>query len=51
MDQDPGLTPPDSYGPGSNGHGPGESLHLPTAGRVTASLAILFDAHARGPSA
>jgi acetylornithine deacetylase/succinyl-diaminopimelate desuccinylase-like protein len=34
-------------GPGSNAHGPDESLHLPTAERVTTSLAVLFDAHAR----
>ncbi len=33
-------------GPGSNAHGPDESLHLPTAERVTASLAVLLDAHA-----
>jgi acetylornithine deacetylase/succinyl-diaminopimelate desuccinylase-like protein len=36
-------------GPGSNAHGPDESLHLPTAERVTASLAMLLDAHARRP--
>jgi acetylornithine deacetylase/succinyl-diaminopimelate desuccinylase-like protein len=34
-------------GPGSNAHGPDESLHLPTAERVTASLAVLLDAQAR----
>ncbi len=33
-------------GPGSNAHGPDEGLHLPTAERVTASLALLVDAHA-----
>jgi len=33
-------------GPGSNAHGPDESLHLPTAEGVTASLAVLLDAHA-----
>jgi len=37
-------------GPGSNAHGPDESLHLPTAERVTAALAMLLDAHARRPS-
>jgi acetylornithine deacetylase/succinyl-diaminopimelate desuccinylase-like protein len=38
-------------GPGSNAHGPDESLHLPTAERVTASLAVLLDAHAdRAPA-
>jgi acetylornithine deacetylase/succinyl-diaminopimelate desuccinylase-like protein len=36
-------------GPGSNAHGPDESLHLPTAERVTASMGILMDAHARRP--
>jgi acetylornithine deacetylase/succinyl-diaminopimelate desuccinylase-like protein len=34
-------------GPGSNAHGPNESLHLPTAERVTASLAMVLDAQAR----
>jgi len=33
-------------GPGSNAHGPDEGLHMPTAERVTASLALLVDAHA-----
>ncbi len=33
-------------GPGSNAHGPDEGLHLPTAERVTSSLALLVDAHA-----
>ena len=33
-------------GPGSNAHGPNEGLHLPTAERVGASLAVLLDAHA-----
>jgi acetylornithine deacetylase/succinyl-diaminopimelate desuccinylase-like protein len=33
-------------GPGSNAHGPDEGLHLPTARRVGASLAVLLDAHA-----
>ncbi len=33
-------------GPGSNAHGPDEGLHLPTAERITASLALLLDAHA-----
>jgi acetylornithine deacetylase/succinyl-diaminopimelate desuccinylase-like protein len=37
-------------GPGSNAHGPNEGLHLPTAERVTASVALLVDAHARRPS-
>lgn len=36
-------------GPGSNAHGPDESLHLPTAERVTASLAMLLAAHAERP--
>lgn len=36
-------------GPGSNAHGPDESLHLPTAERITAALAVLLDAHARRP--
>jgi acetylornithine deacetylase/succinyl-diaminopimelate desuccinylase-like protein len=34
-------------GPGSNAHGPDESLHLPTAQRITACVALLLDAHAR----
>lgn len=38
-------------GPGSNTHGPDESLHLSTAERVTASLAVVLDAHARRPTA
>lgn len=38
-------------GPGSNAHGPNEFLHLPTARRVTASVAHLLDAHARRPAA
>ncbi len=33
-------------GPGSNAHGPDEGLHMPTAERITASLALLVDAHA-----
>ncbi len=33
-------------GPESNAHGPDEGLHMPTAERVTASLALLMDAHA-----
>jgi acetylornithine deacetylase/succinyl-diaminopimelate desuccinylase-like protein len=33
-------------GPDSNAHGPNEGLHLPTAERVTSSLAVLIDAHA-----
>jgi acetylornithine deacetylase/succinyl-diaminopimelate desuccinylase-like protein len=33
-------------GPGSNAHGPDESLHLPTAERLTGALALLLDAHA-----
>ena len=37
-------------GPGSNAHGPDESLHLPTAERVTASLAMLLEAHAGRPA-
>jgi acetylornithine deacetylase/succinyl-diaminopimelate desuccinylase-like protein len=34
-------------GPGSNAHGPNEYLHVPTAQRVTAALAVVLDAHAR----
>ena len=34
-------------GPHSNAHGPNEFLHLPTAERVTASVAHILDAHAR----
>ena len=34
-------------GPGSNAHGPNESLHLPTARRVSACVAHVIDAHAR----
>ena len=38
-------------GPGSNAHGPDESLHLPTAERITASLGVLMAAHAdRAPA-
>ncbi len=33
-------------GPGSNAHGPDEGLHMPTAERITAALAVLVDAHA-----
>jgi len=33
-------------GPGSNAHGPDESLHLPTAERLTGVLALVLDAHA-----
>ena len=33
-------------GPGSNAHGPDESLHLPTAERVTAALGTVINAHA-----
>jgi acetylornithine deacetylase/succinyl-diaminopimelate desuccinylase-like protein len=36
-------------GPGSNAHGPDEGLHMPTAERITAALAVLVDAHARRP--
>ena len=36
-------------GPGSNAHGPDESLHLPTAERLTGALALLLDAHAGRP--
>jgi acetylornithine deacetylase/succinyl-diaminopimelate desuccinylase-like protein len=32
-------------GPGSNAHGPNESLHLPTAERISAALGMVFDAH------
>ena len=34
-------------GPGSNAHGPNEFLHLPTARRLTCSVAWLLDRHAR----
>ncbi|QGG96052.1 M20/M25/M40 family metallo-hydrolase [Actinomarinicola tropica] len=34
-------------GPGSNAHGPNEMLHVPTAQRVTASVARLLAAHVR----
>jgi acetylornithine deacetylase/succinyl-diaminopimelate desuccinylase-like protein len=34
-------------GPGSNAHGPNESLHLPTARRITATVAHVLDAHTR----
>jgi acetylornithine deacetylase/succinyl-diaminopimelate desuccinylase-like protein len=38
-------------GPGSNAHGPDESLHLPTGERITASLAVLLGRHAeRAPA-
>jgi acetylornithine deacetylase/succinyl-diaminopimelate desuccinylase-like protein len=33
-------------GPESNAHGPNEFLHLPTAERVTASVAHVLSAHA-----
>ena len=35
-----------ALGPGSNAHGPDEYLHLPTARRLTALLALLLDVHA-----
>jgi len=34
-----------ALGPGSNAHGPDEFLHLPTARRLTSTLALLLDAH------
>lgn len=34
-------------GPGSNAHGPNEYLHLPTARRLSAAMALLLGAHAR----
>jgi acetylornithine deacetylase/succinyl-diaminopimelate desuccinylase-like protein len=34
-------------GPDANAHGPNEYLHLPTARRITSSVALLLDAHAR----
>ena len=37
-------------GPGSNAHGPNEFLHLPTARAVTASVALVLDAHTRRPA-
>jgi acetylornithine deacetylase/succinyl-diaminopimelate desuccinylase-like protein len=36
-----------ALGPGSNAHGPNEFLDLATARKLTASLAIVIDAHAR----
>ena len=33
-------------GPESNAHGPNEFLHLPTARRLTAAVALVLDAHA-----
>ena len=33
-------------GPHSNAHGPNEFLHLPTAQKLTAAVAIVLDAHA-----
>jgi len=36
-------------GPGSNAHGPNEFLHLPTARRLTAAVALVLDAHANRP--
>ncbi len=34
-------------GPESNAHGPNEYLHLPTAERITAALAIVLNDHAK----
>jgi acetylornithine deacetylase/succinyl-diaminopimelate desuccinylase-like protein len=34
-------------GPGSNAHGPDESLHLPTAARMCDVVASVVDGHAR----
>ena len=36
-------------GPDGNAHGPNEYLHVPTARRVTMSMAHLIDAHANRP--
>ena len=33
-------------GPHSNAHGPNEFLHLPTARKLTAAVALVLDAHA-----
>jgi hypothetical protein len=33
-------------GPESNAHGPNEFLHLPTARKLTAAVALVLDAHA-----
>jgi di/tripeptidase len=33
-------------GPGANAHGPNEFLHVPTAKRLTASVAEILGAHA-----
>ncbi len=37
-------------GPESNAHGPNEYLHLPTAERITAALAMVLNDHATRPS-
>ena len=37
-------------GPQSNAHGPNEFLHIPTAKKVTLSVAHVLDAHARRPA-
>ena len=37
-------------GPESNAHGPNEYLHLPTAERITAALAMVINDHASRPS-
>jgi len=36
-----------ALGPGSNAHGPDESLHVPTAIAVTTSVAVIVGAHAQ----
>jgi acetylornithine deacetylase/succinyl-diaminopimelate desuccinylase-like protein len=36
-----------ALGPGSNAHGPDESLHLPTAARIADVVATVVEAHAR----
>jgi acetylornithine deacetylase/succinyl-diaminopimelate desuccinylase-like protein len=33
-------------GPESNAHGPNEFLHIPTAQKLTAAVALVLDAHA-----
>jgi acetylornithine deacetylase/succinyl-diaminopimelate desuccinylase-like protein len=36
-------------GPGSNAHGPNEFLHVPTAERLTAVIAMVLRDHAQRP--
>ena len=39
-----------ALGPGSNAHGPNEFLDLPTARKVTSTLAIVLHDHATRPA-